>query len=236
MLTEVEKKEAGDILIEDYGIFARHRMDIGKNTEFEVKLTPKNEKTVHSENLPMPIHLKEDLNVKLTLMHKYGMITVLPISDYASLIFAQRKLRGKLRLLLDLKKIKSLIEDDYTNNNQPVRRSRAFGGSILFLQARLLASSFLSADEMLAFNFASSMFAYKRLAQAFSRSVSTVSSFMQEYLDQVVRTHQCAQYLADIGIAANHASNLTLNVRAVFECIRKAVLKLTKRKLKPFLS
>ena len=90
------------------------------NTEFKVKLTPKDDKAVYSQSLPLPIHLKEDLIVELALMHKYGIITVLPFSKYASPIFAQRKPNGKLRLLVDLRKINSLIADDYTNNNHPV--------------------------------------------------------------------------------------------------------------------
>ena len=53
-------------------------------------------------------------------MHKHGIITVLPFSKYASPIFAQRKPNGKLRLPVDLRKINSLIADDYTNNNYPV--------------------------------------------------------------------------------------------------------------------
>ena len=53
-------------------------------------------------------------------MQKYGIITVLPFSKYASPIFAQRKPNGKLRLLVDLRKINTLIADDYTNNNHPV--------------------------------------------------------------------------------------------------------------------
>ena len=68
----------------------------------------------------MPIHLKEDLIVELALMHKYGIITVLPFSKYASPIFAQRKPNGKLRLLVGLRKINTLIADDYTNNNHSV--------------------------------------------------------------------------------------------------------------------
>ena len=81
--------------------------------------------------------------------------------------------------------------------------------------------------EMLAFNFASRNFAYDRLAQGLSRSVSAFSSFMREYLDPVVKADQCAQYVDDIGIAANNATDLTRNIRAVFQCIRIAGLKLT---------
>ena len=80
LLTEIEKQAVEDILVEYHDIFARHGMDIGKNTDFKVKLTPKDDKANYSQSLPMPIHLKEDLIVELALMHKYGIITVLPFS------------------------------------------------------------------------------------------------------------------------------------------------------------
>ena len=51
------------------------------NTEFKVELTPKDDKAVYSQSLPNPTHLKEDLIVDLALMHKYGIITVLPFSN-----------------------------------------------------------------------------------------------------------------------------------------------------------
>ena len=197
LLTETEKQAIEDILVEYHDIFARHRMDIGMNTEFKVKLTPKEDKAVYSQSLPMPIHLKEDLIVQLALMHKYGIITVLPFSKYASPIFAHRKPNGKLRLLVDLRKINSLIADDYTNNNHPVSTlsdaAQHLAGKSLFCKLDCSQSyHFLQmADqrsvEMLAFNFASRTFAYKRLAQGLSRSVSAFSSFMREYLDPVVK-------------------------------------------------
>ena len=100
------------MLVDYYEIFARDRMDIGMKTEFKVKLSPKDHKAVYSQNLRMPIHFKEDLIVELALMHKYGIITLLPFSKYARPIFAQRKPNGKLRLLVNLRKITSLIADD----------------------------------------------------------------------------------------------------------------------------
>ena len=60
LLTETEK-QANEAILNDYhDIFARHRMDIGMNMEFKVKLTPKDDKVVYSQRLLMPIHLKED--------------------------------------------------------------------------------------------------------------------------------------------------------------------------------
>ena len=46
LLTETEKKAVEDILVEYHDIFARHRMDIGMNTELKVKLTPEDDKVV----------------------------------------------------------------------------------------------------------------------------------------------------------------------------------------------
>ena len=140
-------------------------------------------------------------------MHKYGIITVLPFSKYASPIFAQRKPNIELRLLVDLRKINSPIADDYINNNHPVRTlsdaAQHLAGKSLF--CRLDCSQVYPclrmrmADqrsvEMLAFNFASRTFAYRRLAQALSRFLSDFSSFMRQYLDPVVKADQCAQYV-----------------------------------------
>ena len=119
-LTETEKQAIEDTLVNHQDIFARHRLDIGMNTVFKVKLTPKDVKAVYSQSLPMPIQLKDDLIVELALMHKYRIITVQSFSKYASPIFPQKKPNGKLRLLEDLRKINSLIADDYSNNIHPV--------------------------------------------------------------------------------------------------------------------
>ena len=50
---------------------------------------------------------------------------------------------------------------------------------------------------------------------------------MREYLDPVGKADQSSQYMDDIGIAANNATDLTQNIRAVFQRNRKARLNLT---------
>ena len=185
----------------------------------------------------MPIHLKENPIVQLALMHKYGIITLLPFSKYASPIFAQRKPNGKLRLLVDLRKINSLIADDYSNNNHPVSTlsdaAQDLAGRSLFCKLdcsqayHCLQMADKRSVQMLAVNFARRTFALKSFEQGLSRSVSAFSSFICEYLDPVVKADQCAQYVDDIGIAANNATDFTRNIRAVFKYIRQAGLKLT---------
>ena len=109
MLQQHEIKQIEALLVEFHDIFARHRIDIGMNEEFTVKLTPKDDSPAYSQSLRTPINLKEDILVELALLHKYGIITTLPSPKYASPIFAQKKPNGKLRLLIDLRMITSII-------------------------------------------------------------------------------------------------------------------------------
>ena len=83
---------------------------------------------------------------------------------------------------------------------------------------------------MLEFNFASRTFAYRRLAKGLSRALSAFSSFMRENLDRVIKTDQCAKQVDDIGIGPNDAEQLIKNLRATFQCILDAGLKLTMHK------
>ena len=231
-----ERQEIEEILIEFHDIFARHRSDIGINREFKVKLTPNDDRPAYSQSLPTPINLKDDITVELALLHKYGIITTLPFSKYASPIFAQRKPNGRLRLLVDLRKINNLITEDYTNNNHPVSTlsdaAQHMAGKKLFCKLdcsqayHCLQMADYQSIQMLAFNFASRTFAYRRLAQGLPRSLSAFSSFMREYLDREIKADQCAQYVDDIGIAANDTKQLCINIKTVFECIRNAGLKL----------
>ena len=239
-LTPEEKEKIEELLVEFHDIFARHRFDIGRNEEFKVKLTPKDDSPAYSQSLPAPINLKEDILVELVMLHKYGIITTLSFSKYANPIFAQKKPNGKLRLLVDLRKINNLISDDYINNNHPVSTlvdaAQHLAGKKRFCKLdcsqayHCLPMADQRSIEMLAFNFASRTFAYRRLAQERSRSLSAFSSFMREYLDKVIKADQCAQYVDDIGIAANDVDHLMTNLRATFKCIQEAGLKLTMHK------
>ena len=53
-------------------------------------------------------------------MQYFGNITTVLFSKYASPIFTHRKPNGRLRPLVDLRKINNLISDNYININHPV--------------------------------------------------------------------------------------------------------------------
>ena len=239
-LSPEERQHIEKNLIEFHDIFARHRFDIGTNREFKVKLIPNDDRPAYSQNLSTPNNLKGDITVELALLPKYGQITTLPFSKYASPVFAQRKPNGRLELLVDLKKINNLITEDYTNNNHPVSTlsdaAQHMAGKKLFCKLycsqayHCLQMADYQSIQMLAFNFACRTFAYRQMAQGLSRSLSAFSSFMRGYLDRAIKADQCAQYVDDIGIAANNAQQLCANIRTVFECIRNAGLILTMSK------
>ena len=132
------------------------------------------------------------------------------------------------------------FHDSYINNNHPVSTltdaAQHMAGKNLFCKLdcsqayHCLQMADQQSIELLAFNFASRTFAYRRLAQGLSRSLSAFLSFIREYLDPVIKTDQCAQYVDDIGIAANTPEQLIKNLRAVFQCLRKVGLKLSMTK------
>ena len=114
------KASIEDLLVQFNDIFARHQLDIGIDEHFTVKLTPIDDRAALSQSLQAPLNLKEDILVKSALLQKYGIITTLPFSEIASPIVAQRKPSGKVRQLVDLRKINNLISDDYIINKHPI--------------------------------------------------------------------------------------------------------------------
>ena len=81
---------------------------------------------------------------------------------------------------------------------------------------------------MLAFNFASRIFAYRRLAEGLSRSSQAISSFMGECLNPVIKADECAQNVDYIGIAANSPQHHICNLQPVFKCNQNAGSKFNK--------
>ena len=139
-------KQLEQTIVEYNDISAQHRLDIGINNSFKVKPSPKDERPIYTKSLLVPINLK----VELALMHRYGIITTLPFLKHASPISAQHKPNGKLRLLVDLRKINAVISDDYNNNNHPFSTlsdaAQHLAGKKIILQTRLLPGMPLPTD------------------------------------------------------------------------------------------
>ena len=86
-----QKQHMKNLLVKYHKIFARHRLDLGKNMDCPVKLTPEHNRPIYSPNPATPIHLRDELIVELAQMQYYDIITTLPFSRYSSPVFARRK-------------------------------------------------------------------------------------------------------------------------------------------------
>ena len=136
MLTKDQRSEVEHLLIEYADIFAKHRFDVGYNFDLKIKLTPEHQRPLYTQGPPTPIQLRNELTVELALMHYFGLITTLSHSKYSSPLFAHRKPSGKLRMLIDHRRINHSIKIDYINSNFPISNmidaSNHFAGKSLF--------------------------------------------------------------------------------------------------------
>ena len=54
-----QKRQLEDFLVEDNDVFAKHRFDVGYNTEQKIKLIPEHPLPVYVQGPPAPIHLRD---------------------------------------------------------------------------------------------------------------------------------------------------------------------------------
>ena len=210
---------------------------MGKNTDCLVKLTPEHDRPIYSPNSITPIHLRDELIIELALMQYYDIITTLHFSKYSSPIFAQRKASGKLRILINLRKINHLLRHDYVNNNFPIptmsEASAHLSGKKIFAKMDCSQAYFSMqmADErsvqLLAFNFGGRTFAFKRLAQGLSRSPTAFSACVSKHLYPCVVSDKCFVYFDDLGSGAIDGDALIENLEQIFKKISELGFKLS---------
>ena len=240
VLTADQKQKLEEFLIEYHDVFAKHRFDVGYNTELKVKLTPSNPLPVYVQGPPAPIHLRDEILIELALLQYYNIITTLSHSKYSSPIFAHRKPSGQLRLLIDLRRVNHLLRHDYLNSNFPISNmtdaTNHFAGKQLFckLDCSQAYHCVQMADDLsvqlLAFNFGSRTFAYNCLAQGLSKSVTGFSSFIKHYLDKCLAANVCTQFMDDIAAGVTCFDELIPTLTKIFDCLRASGLKLSAHK------
>ena len=231
VLNEEQRNEVEKLLLEFNDIFARHRFDVGYNTEYKVKLNPDENKRVYTQSHPSAIHLREELLVELALFQYYNISN----SRYSSPIFAQRKSNGRLRLLIDLRRVNHLLRQEYRDSNFPISNmsdatNHCAGKSLLnkFDCSQAYHCVQMADDQsiqLLAFNYSSRTYAYKCLAQRLAKSVRGFSAFIRNYLDPCPAAGSCTQFMDEIGCGVEKFEELVPKLRKIFSCIRKPGLK-----------
>ena len=86
-------------------MFAKHRLDVGYNTELKIKLTPEQPLPVYVQGPPAPSHLCDESLTELALFKYLNIITTLSHSEYSIYIFVHRKSSIKLRIPIDLRRV-----------------------------------------------------------------------------------------------------------------------------------
>ena len=116
-------------------MFAKHGFDVGYNTE-KIKLTPERPLPVYVQGPPAPFHLRDEFLIELAWLQYLNIITTLSHSKNSCVIFVHRKPFGKLRILIDLRRVNHL-RHDYLNSNVPISNmtdaTNHFAGKICFV-------------------------------------------------------------------------------------------------------
>ena len=218
ILNEQKQQIIEALLVKYHIIFAGHRLDIGINTDFKIKLLPKHDDPVYAQSLPTPTNFKDYLLVELALIRDYGIIMTLPYSKYSSPTVAQRKPNGKLRILVDLRRINHLVKNDYNQHNHTVT---TIAEAVQHMAGK---KYFCKLDCSQAYH------CFQMSDRGLNRSLSAFNSTIREYLDALVKADKCAQYVDDIGVAANIVDELVDIIEAVFQQIQKPALRYMSRK------
>ena len=240
LFNKEQQAEINELLVKYHGIFARHRFDIGGNDDFKVKLTPSHDDPVYKKSPPTPLHIKEDLKVELAMLQYYGILRTLPYSKYSSPIFAQRKPNGRLRLLVDLRRINHILRHDYTDYNFPIPNMEEANNHMANkkyfskLDCSQAYHAVKMADErsvqLLAFNFESRTFAYQRLAQGLNRSATAFSSFIRKFLEADIAADRCGSFMDDVCSATKTFAEHVTALDHVFASLQRSGLRLTVKK------
>ena len=190
---------------------------------------PDHDEFMKTQGSPTPIPYRDEVLVELDLLQYWGVITTLTSSKYYSPIFAVRKPSGKLRLLVDLRRINHLIRYEYDNHNLPIASladvSAHLAGKYFFAKLdcsrayHVLQMADPMSVQLLSFNFLSRTFAHLRLAQ--TCSASAFSSFMCKSLYPCTVADQCFQNVNNLGTVANTLDKFMNNLKTIFVCIEK---------------
>ena len=178
--------------------------------------------------------------IELALLQNFNIIPALSLSKYSSPIFVHRKPPGKLRILIDLRRVNHLLRHDKLNINFPISNMtdarNHFAGKNLFCKLdcsqayHCVQMAIDLSVQILAFNFASRTIAYNCLAQSLNSSVTGYSSFFNHYFDPCLAANVCTQFMDDFAAGLNYFDEMIPALREIFCCLRKSGLYLSAHK------
>ena len=87
---------------------------------FKVNLTPETDKPMYTQGQPIPINYRFEVLLEMASLQYWGVITTLTYQKNSIPSFAVPTPIGKLRILVDLRRINHLMRNDYDNHTFPL--------------------------------------------------------------------------------------------------------------------
>ena len=119
LITGKDRKNLEDTIVEFNDIFARHKLDIGMNTQFKVSLTPQDDKPVCTQSLPVPhqSQRRSDCGASphASIRHHHDT----PILQICHPHLRTTETQRQVESIGGPAKNQRPIADDYINNNHP---------------------------------------------------------------------------------------------------------------------
>ena len=117
VLNADQKRQLQKFSVEHHDMFAKDRFDVGLNPDLKIKVTPEHPVSMNAKGPSAPIHLGDEILVELPLLQCSNILTTLSHFKWSSPIVVHRKSFGKLRILIDLRRLHHLVRHDYINSN-----------------------------------------------------------------------------------------------------------------------
>ena len=95
-----QKRQLEIFLVENHDMFAKHRFDVGYNTELKTKLTPEHPLPVYVQSPPALFHLRFAILVGLALLRFFNVVSTLSQSRYRSPFFFTANCQANSALFL----------------------------------------------------------------------------------------------------------------------------------------
>ena len=224
-----QHRERLTALIREYDdIFAKHSYDIGKaNVEISIPLN-KDSKPINQRPFRIPLSLQKDVQDQISNMLKYDIITP-SHSPWAFSLVTVKKKCGATRVCVDLRKL-NLITQNFSFPMSNFDTTLGNLANAKFFTSIDLNQAFLNLpvkecdQDILSFVCDEGKYKYRRLPFGLSLS----PSYFVEYMSQILKPHReyATSWMDDILIWSQTISDHFRHLRALFQCIREANLKL----------
>ena len=232
-LTPSQRAALETLLMEYNDIFSRHPSDLGRTNICQHRIVTTTDRPIHQRPYRQPFHLRAETNRQVQEMLDEGIITP-SCSPWSSPVILVTKKNGKFRFCVDFR----LLNDITVKDAYPIPRIDetldSLGGALFFTTLDLASGYWqvlLAAEDRAktAFSTNGGHFEFQVMPFGLTNAPAT----FQRLMDVVLRgltLDSCLVYLDDVLVHSRTFEEHLCRLRAVFERLRTAGLKLRTEK------